>query len=100
MAYRVTFSRAAWSDLNEIVRYISIDDPIQAFRFAMFLLRHALSLGQFPERGRVVPESTSRTYREILVRAYRIVYRVYHSDQTVEIIRFWHTGRASPLLPE
>jgi hypothetical protein len=33
--------------MNEIVRYISTDDRIQAFRFAMFLVRQALSLGQF-----------------------------------------------------
>jgi len=100
MAYRVNFSRSARSDINESVRYISTDDRIQAFRFAMFLVQQALSLGQFPERGRVVPESTSGSFREIIVRAYRIVYRVNHRNQTVEIIRFWHAGRATPELFE
>lgn len=67
MAYRVRFSHSARSDINEIVRYISSDDRTQALRFGMFLIKNAMSLGQFPERGRVVP--IAAPFREIIVRA-------------------------------
>src|ERR1043165_2722937 len=100
MAYRVKFSPSVRSDISEIFRYISTDDRSRAFRFTMFLMKQALSLNQFPERGRVVPESKLRSYREIIVRAYRIVYRVDHHNELVEVIRFWHAGRATPKLTE
>lgn len=100
MAYRVRFSQSARSDINEIVRYISTDDRNRAFRFGMLLVRQALSLGHFPERGRVVPEFGEQSVREIIVRAYRIIYRVDHRSRSVVIFRFWHAGRARPELPE
>lgn len=99
MAYKVRFSHSARSDINDIVRYISIDNRDQAFRFARFLIEHAVSLGQFPERGRVVPEIGDELIREIMVRAYRIVYRVDHHSQLIEVIRFWHAAQAELELP-
>jgi len=70
MDYQVKFSRSAESDIEDIVRYISIDDPDQALRFGKLLIHHASGLAQFPERGRVVPEFDdrlhSRTHRETI----------------------------------
>jgi toxin ParE1/3/4 len=96
MDYQVRLSRSARSDIQAIVRYISIDDPDQAVRFGRFLIHHTKSLGEFPERGRVVPEFCDESIREIIVRKYRIVYRVNHEAASVEIIRFWHAGRDTP----
>ena len=93
MAYKVRFSHSARADINHIVRYISSDNPKQAFRFARLLIEHAMSLAQFPERGRVVPELALESVREIVVRTYRIVYRVDHQTQLIEVIRFWHAAR-------
>ena len=96
MDYQVRLSRSARSDIQDIVRYISVDDPTQAVRFGRFLIHHAKSLREFPERGRVVPEFSDIAIREIIVRAYRIVYRVDHETASIEIIRFWHAGRGRP----
>ena len=98
MAYRVRFSHSARTDINHIVRYISSDNREQAFRFAKLLIEHAMSLAQFPERGRVVPEFAKESVRGIVVRTYRIVYRVDHQTQSIEIIRFWHPARDTPEL--
>src|ERR1043165_1452902 len=98
MAYKIKFSHTARSDINDIVLYISTDDHTQAVRFARLLIQRALSLGQFPGRGRVVPEFGDEHLREIIVRAYRTGYRVDHQNRLVEIIRFWHPGRAGPHL--
>jgi toxin ParE1/3/4 len=99
MAYRVTFSQSAPSDIKEIVRYILTDDRTQAFRFGTFLVRQALSLSEFPDRGRIVPEFDQNFLGEIVVRAYRIVYLVDHRNRSVVICRFWHVGRGTLPLP-
>ena len=98
MDYQVKLSRSARSDLEDIVRYISIDDPDQALRFGRFLNQHTSSLGRFPQQGRIVPEFEDEAIREIIVKAYRVVYRVDHAKQSIEVIRFWHAGRGSPKL--
>ena len=98
MDYQVKLSRSAQSDIEDIVRFISIDDPDQALRFGRLLIQHTKGLGQFPLRGRIVPEFDDDSIRELLVRAYRIVYRLNHNGRSVEIIRFWHAARDVPRL--
>ena len=99
MDYQVKLSRSARSDIRDIVRYISIDDPDQALRFGQFLIQHTKSLGRFPELGRVIPELDDHSIREIIVRTYRIVYRVNQEKRAIEVIRFWHASRGSPNTP-
>ena len=96
MDYQVVLSPSARADLRDIVRYISFDDPDRALRFGQFLVSHTKSLAQFPELGRVVPELGDSFIREIIVRAYRVVYRVHRSEQLVEVVRFWHAARGIP----
>jgi plasmid stabilization system protein ParE len=43
--------------------------------------------------GREVPEIGDEAVREIIVRSYRVVYRVRHPNREVEISRFWHGAR-------
>jgi toxin ParE1/3/4 len=71
---------------------------LKRLRFGRFLIQHTKNLGRFPERGRIVPEFKDDTIREIIFRAYRVVYRVNHDQQSIEVIRFWHAGRGSPKL--
>jgi plasmid stabilization system protein ParE len=96
MDYQVVLSLSARSDLRDIVRYISIDNPDEAIRFGRFLVSRTRLLAQSPELGRIVPEFEDALIREIIVRAYRVVYRVDHSEQLVEVIRFWRASRDVP----
>jgi plasmid stabilization system protein ParE len=96
MDYQVKLSRSARADIEDIIRYISIDNSNQALRFGRLLVQHTKSLGAFPERGRVVPEFADESIRELIVRAYRIVYRLNHDDRSIEVIRFWHAARGIP----
>jgi toxin ParE1/3/4 len=96
MDYQIVFSALARSDLQDIVRYISFDAPARALQFGRFLISHTKSLAQFPERGRVVPEFGDDSIREIIVRSYRVVYRLNHAKRMVEVIRFWHAARGIP----
>lgn len=93
MDCRVIISPRALLDLEEIVRYISLDNPQAARRYGDKLLCAAESLAQFPERGRFVPEFRDGVTREIIVYPYRVVYRHDKDKNTVGIARFWHGAR-------
>ena len=96
MDYQVRLSRSARLDIEDIVRYISLDDADQALRFGRLLIQSTKTLRQFPQRGRIVPEFGDTYLREIVVRAYRIVYRVNHDQSLIEVIRVWHAARGVP----
>ncbi|MFM7578396.1 MAG: type II toxin-antitoxin system RelE/ParE family toxin [Microcystaceae cyanobacterium] len=47
----------------------------------------------FPFRGRVVPEFNDVNIRQLILRPYRIIYRVEEPIRQVSVARFWHTAR-------
>jgi plasmid stabilization system protein ParE len=65
---QVALSPSARRDLQDIVRYISLDSPERAVAFGKFLVSRAKRLTDFPELGRVVPEFEDSSIQEILVR--------------------------------
>jgi len=83
-------------DLREIVSFIARDNPDQAVRFGDELIDKALSLGTFPERGRMVPELRLESVREIIHGSYRIIYEMLHDPDAVFVLRFWHAARRTP----
>ena len=99
MDFQVFLSNDALSDLGSIVAYIAPHNALAAERMGNELLDAALSLGIFSERGRVVPEFRRTELREIVFRSYRIIYRVNKTDQSLEIVRFWHAARGFPHIP-
>lgn len=98
MAYKLIWSPASRDDLRDIVTFISRDSPSRAETFAYRLISETDKLQDFSELGRVVPEYQVLTIREIIVRSYRIVYRVDHDRKLVEIARVWHAARGTPEL--
>lgn len=99
MDFKVFLSDDALNDLERIVAYIAPHNPIAAERIGNQLLEATLSLREFPERGRVVPEIRRPELREIVFRSYRIIYRTNLKDQSLEIVRFWHGARGFPHIP-
>ena len=96
MDYQVVLSPSARADLRDIVRYISFDAPDRALQFGLFLISRTRLLAQSPELGRLVPELADPLIREIIVRSYRVVYRLDDSRHLVEVIRFCHAARGTP----
>ena len=99
MGLKVILSPRAIQDLQEIVRYIALDDPTRAERFGFALLDRTQLLSSFPQIGRVVPETRDDTFREVIYKSYRIIYRVNDRNQVIEVSRFWHAARGTPFLP-
>jgi toxin ParE1/3/4 len=99
MDTKVFLSSQALGDLERIVAYIAHENAAAGERMGNQLLDAALSLTKFPERGRVVPEFNHPQLREIVLRSYRIIYRMNRNDDTLEIVRFWHGARGFPRVP-
>lgn len=96
MDFKIILSPRAIQDLQEIVRYISFDNPVRAESFGRELIAKTRLLATFPELGRVVPEFAEAHIREIIHKSYRIVYRVRHAQRIIEVARFWHGAHGTP----
>ena len=96
MACKLIWSPEALNDLRDIVRYIAIDNPEKAGSFGIALIGKVELLANFPEMGRVVPEHRNPSIREIIVRPYRIIYRLRDESGLIEILRVWHGARGEP----
>ena len=73
---RVRWSHRAREDLLEIARFIGADDPGAARAWVEKLREQARRVASTPMAGRRVPELGRDDIREVLLRHYRIVYRV------------------------
>ena len=99
MGWQVILSRSARADLEGLVRYIARDNPDAAARVGYELVVHAERLSNFPELGRIVPEFGRADLREIVVRSYRVIYRLRPACGQIQIVRFWHGARGFPRIP-
>jgi len=84
--YRVQWAEVAVRDLEELVGYIASDSAIHADRVLTRLETRAAALESSAGRGRIVPELLHfgmRSWRELFVRPYRIVYRIEGNTVTV-----------------
>ena len=87
MAYKLILSPAARDDLHDIVVFIARDNPNRAMSFGYELIFETDRLREFPKAGRIVPEYRNDDLREIILRPYRIVYRIDHDRSLCEIAR-------------
>ena len=81
----------AINDLETIRLFIAKGSESTANREYERIVQAAARLSDFPESGRVVPRLGRRDIREVIVRPYRLLYRLY--DDTVEIFTVIHGAR-------
>jgi len=66
-------------DLEEIAAFLALDSPEAAERVLRRIEARAATLESSPARGRRVPELARfqmRTWRELVIRPYRLVHRI------------------------
>lgn len=95
MDYQVILSPKAVSDLEAIVRYISLNNPESARKLGQRLLEKTKELSQFPFKGQKVVEFDDPDIRQLILRPYRIVYRIEEDKKLVSVARFWHSSQES-----
>ena len=96
MGFKVILTPQSQDDLREIVSFIAQQNAERAKSFGNELIDRALTLAELPERGRVVPEISEPTVREIVHGPYRIIYEIFQEQNAVYILRFWHGARGEP----
>jgi len=91
--YVVEVTDIAQADLDSLAEYWNAHAPWHTEPLLKRLEAAALRLETLPARGRVVPElrDVRRDIRELIVRPYRIVYRL--SDRRVSILAFLDSRR-------
>jgi toxin ParE1/3/4 len=87
----IKWTLRARSDLKAIRDYIAVDNPNVALRVAGRIVSAVERLSDFAESGRVIPEFEESGVRELVVRPYRIAYRV--DGDEIRIIKIHHSSR-------
>lgn len=82
---QVIWAPAAVKDAEDIAEYVARDSADQAALLVARLIEATDRLAEFPESGRIIPEIAHPACREIIVGAYRVMYRL-EGDQV------WITG--------
>ena len=91
MAREVVWTDPGWDDLEAAAEYIARDSEFYAAAFVQEAREAAGTLADFAERGQTVPEFDDESIRELLVKPYRLVYKL--TDEHVFIVAFIHGSR-------
>jgi plasmid stabilization system protein ParE len=93
MSYRVVITERALSDLTQIRDFIAKRSPINAAKFLEKLLRQFDVMERSPEGFGRAPEDALVPYtlHQIVVKPYRILYRV--SGTSIQILHVRHGAR-------
>jgi toxin ParE1/3/4 len=91
MAREVVWTDPAWDDLVAAAEYIVRDSESYAAAFVQEVETAAASLSDMAERGQIVPELRDASIRELLIRPYRLVYRI--DERQVMILALIHGAR-------
>lgn len=94
MDREIVWSLWASDDLVSVAEHISRDSESYAATVVRELVAAARALRVFAERGRRVPEYDDPSVRELIVRKYRLVYRVH--PERVDVLRIIHGAREMP----
>jgi toxin ParE1/3/4 len=90
MAHTVLFTKKAHDDLRGLHAYISKNDsPESADYVTREIIRAALTLRNYPNRGAYPPELLrigNRSYRQIFFKPYRILYRIRANSVYIAVI--------------
>lgn len=87
--YKVIYYPAAIDDVNNILNYISIDNPPATIELINKIDAAISSLSEFPYKG-VTPKDfhlKSKNYRMIIIDSYIVFYLLNDSLSIIEIMR-------------
>jgi len=90
----VVWTRLAFKRLLEIEEFIAKDNPEAAQSHTDRLLSETGKLSAFPKMGRKLPEIPASDIRELVIRNYRVVYRVQH--ESIHILTVFESHKLFP----
>ena len=87
----VRWTLQAARDLESIADFISKDSLHYARLFVLNIFEAIDHLQEFPQSGRIVPETNNPKIRELILGSYRLVYRF--KKNIIEILMIYHGAR-------
>ncbi|MBN1181934.1 MAG: type II toxin-antitoxin system RelE/ParE family toxin [Bacteroidales bacterium] len=93
---KVFISSNAKLDLYETLQYIADDNPKAVRDWFKDIKDTIKKLSSFHNLGRIVPEYSDDTIREVIKGQYRIVYRININNDTICILAVHHSKRDLP----
>jgi plasmid stabilization system protein ParE len=98
MDYKVIFNDTFLVDLERIVGFIAVHNPLAARKLGDMIIQSGESLCFFPERHPKVRQRPG-VRRFIVRKHFKVFYRVQSESRTVEVLRCWDGRRESdPIL--
>lgn len=91
---KLFWTNRARRDLLDIGRFIAMDNPRAARVWVERLRERVRRVVEIPLAGRVVPERADLEVREVFVRNYRIVYRVF--EDAIHVLTVFEGHRLFP----
>lgn len=88
---KILWRERALCDVEAIRDHIGQDNSFYATVFVQKVIEQVERLEEFPMIGRVVPEYSNESIRELLYRDYRIIYEIF--DGEIYIITVIHGAR-------
>ena len=88
---KIIWTEPAVEDLRELHAYIARDSEMYANGFVERIILAAERLVDYPQVGRIVPETAEEDIRELLFQRYRIIYRI--KEDRVEMLSVIHGAR-------
>jgi len=94
---KILWTEPGLDDLRAIKDYIARDSETYAGDFVESVLSAVERLSEFPRLGRLVPEADAPEIRELIYRAYRIMYRT--DQDVVQVLAVVHGYRDISKMP-
>ena len=88
---RIIWSKESLVKLIEIEEFIAEDNIENATRFTDLLISRSSLIEDNPEIGRVVPKFSDPDIRELIIKGYRLVYRI--KDDRIDILTVFEGHR-------
>jgi toxin ParE1/3/4 len=92
---RFFWSPLAVDRVSEIAEYIAMDNPAAAENWVNTVFKKVKDLQDFPESGRIVPETENKSIRELIYGNYRIIYRI--EKNTISVLTVRHGKQVLPI---
>jgi plasmid stabilization system protein ParE len=93
MDYGIVWSGDALDDIDALARYIARDSILYAQQMVSDIMRSGDALTSQPTRGRIVPELSDPTIRELFIYSYRLIYQIHESEHEVHVLAVLHGKR-------
>jgi toxin ParE1/3/4 len=90
---KIVWTELSISDLKEIFDYIAEDSLRYASITANKIYQSIQPINENPYIGKMVPEFSKKSIREIIEGNYRIIYFIKSKSQ-VDILRVYHVARS------